>query len=87
MIHMRGYKKGESTLPDEITISAPNASKSTTNGNNHHFFSCRRKRKNSLSNDHMGCLLVTQAPSQRKKESSFVHDVGPPRCFAGHLHL
>ena len=52
---MSGYKNGDSTLPEDATISAPNASNSTANGSSHHFFSCRRNIKNSFSNGHIRC--------------------------------
>jgi hypothetical protein len=51
---MKGYRNGDKTLPDVITISTPNAKRIITNGSIHHFFSCLRNAKNSLSNDHIG---------------------------------
>ena len=36
---MKGYKKGDNTLPDEMTITAPSPSRRTTKGKSHHFFS------------------------------------------------
>jgi hypothetical protein len=55
--HMNGYKKGESTLPEDITINAPKANKIKASGINHHFFSWRKKRKNSFRTGHMSEAL------------------------------